>query len=78
MLDLLRIWTWHMPALYFRVGWLVIGLAALAWETLALLDPDHGGTLTEQVRWIVSHPFAWWIGAGFFVWLFGHFFFGWQ
>jgi len=62
----------------FRIGWLVWALVGLAWEILALLNRKGGDTLTEQVRWIVAHPWAWWAGAGLAVWAAGHFFFGWR
>ena len=62
----------------FRIGWLLLALLVIVWEILALRHAGGGDELTAQIRWIVSHPWAWWAGAGLAVWAAGHFFFGWR
>jgi len=67
-----------MPTAIFRVGWAVLFVAIALWEVLALRHPGGGDELTAQIRWIVSHPWCWWAGAGLAVWAAGHLFFGWR
>jgi hypothetical protein len=67
-----------MPTRFFHVAWVVWALVGLFLEIWALHDKETGDTLTEQVRWVVSHPFMWWIGIGLAAWTFGHFFLGWK
>jgi len=67
-----------MPTLDFRIAWIVWALTGLALEVWALLDKESGDTLTEQVRWIVNHPWCWWAGAGLAIWAIGHLFLGWR
>ena len=67
-----------MPTLDFRIAWVVWALAGIGLEIWALLNKESGDTLTEQVRWIVNHPWCWWAGAGLAIWAAGHFFFGWR
>jgi len=62
----------------FRVGWGVLFVAIALWEILALRHAGGGDELTSQIRWIVSHPWAWWAGAGVAIWAFFHLFFGWR
>jgi len=62
----------------FRVGWAILFALMGAWEILALRHAGGGDELTAQIRWIVSHPWAWWGGAGVAVWAFFHLFFGWR
>ena len=61
------------PTLWFRIGWVVIGLVALIWEILSLIDSEKGDTLTEQIRWLVQFPPAWYVTAGFLIWFIDHF-----
>jgi hypothetical protein len=68
-----------MPSTFdFRLGWLAWAIVGLAWEILALRHGGGGDELTSQIRWIVSHPFAWWAGAGLAIWTAGHLFLGWR
>jgi hypothetical protein len=62
----------------FIIGWIVWALVGLAWEMLALRHTGGHDTLSDQVRWVLAHPFAWWCGIGLAVWAGGHFFFGWR
>lgn len=61
-----------------KIAWATWALAGLALEAWALHHAGGGDTLTDQVRAILSHPWAWWAGAGITTWTAGHFFFGWQ
>jgi hypothetical protein len=67
-----------MPTHDFRIAWLIWALTGLGLEIWALADKESGDTLTEQVRWVLSHPFMWWCGIGLAIWTAGHFFFGWR
>lgn len=66
--------------------WVALGAAALVVELAALFSPRAGGTLSENVWYLlkVNDPrpsSAVWVGRGvvavFLVWLVPHFLFGW-
>jgi len=68
-----------MPTRDFHIAWAVWVLLGAILEVWALSFHKGGGdTLTDQVRWILAHPFMWWCGIGLLVWTAGHFFFGWR
>lgn len=62
-----------LPTPWFRAGWVVLAVAALIWEALALFDPEKGDTATEQIRWLLQWPPTWWVGAGLLFWFCDHF-----
>ena len=63
----------------FHIAWAVWVLVGVLLEIWALEFHSGGGdTLTDQIRWILSHPFMWWCGIGLAGWAVGHLFFGWR
>ena len=58
--------------------WVIWGLAGAALEVWGLLTKRHGDTLTENVRWLLSHKWLWWAGLGLSAWTVGHLFLGWS
>lgn len=58
--------------------WAIWAAAGTALELWGLLTKRRGDTLTENVRWLVSHKWLWWSLLGLSVWTVGHFFFGWS
>lgn len=58
----------------FSIGWLVVGIAALGLEVIALKRDERGDTLSEHVWFALRmHPLAWLGAAAFFAWLIPHF-----
>jgi hypothetical protein len=65
----------HLPLVFYQRGWILFGLFFAVLETLALLDPQRGDTLSENIRWVRDqHPvlLAFLIGTTI-TWLFIHF-----
>lgn len=64
------------PDLHSGYTWLWIGwfLYLIALETVALVRPEPGDTLTEQVRFLMlEHPIFTVVLAGLLAWLTYHF-----
>lgn len=55
------------------IGWALWLVMFAILETMALLDPRSGDTLSEHVWWVLQAPVLWFVGAGFMVWLTIHF-----
>ena len=66
-------------SLPFTIGWIVIVLAGLALETVALIRKGRGDTASEHVWWLLRRsPVIWFLALGLFSWVIVHFFlFGW-
>lgn len=63
-----------LPESVYLWGWTLWAVWFVVLETLALLDPKAGDTLTEHVRPLFhAHPLLWFLAAGFVVWLAVHF-----
>lgn len=59
----------------FTIGWLVWAAAFVVWETLAILDPATGDTLSEHVWALLDGGWArYFLLGGPFIWLGIHFF----
>lgn len=66
----------RLPGWAYTAGWAAIAGAFAALETLALIDPGKGDTLSEHVWGILDfHPLAWFLGAGGLIWMVRHFLF---
>jgi len=66
-----------LPAWVYTAGWAFWVLWFAVLETLALLDPDKGDTLTEKIRFFILYndrprPVVYWAFAGTLVWLVLH------
>jgi hypothetical protein len=59
----------------YTLGWVVIVLAGVALETMAIIDPGAGDTLTEHIRPLLAwHPAIWFCGLGMAAWAVRHLF----
>ena len=69
----------NLPTWFYIAAWIAWAFMFVAIETLAILDPGKGDTLTEKVRLLLSlHPVVWFAGAGMAVWAVGHLWLKWR
>lgn len=60
--------------IWFTIGWIVIVVAGLALEAVALMRPQKGDTASEHVWWLLRRsPVIWFLTAGLLVWVLIHF-----
>jgi hypothetical protein len=65
-----------LPTSVYRWGWVLWIVWFVVLETLAVLDPKTGDTLTEHTRPLFHHhPLLWFLAAGFVGWIAVHFLF---
>jgi hypothetical protein len=64
----------ELPTELYRWAWWSWLAFFVLLETIAVIDPGQGDTLTENVRPVLhAHPLTWLVAAGFILWLAVHF-----
>lgn len=63
-----------IPRWVYTLVWIAWILVFAVFETLALLDPESGNTLSEHVWYLTSSPVLKMTFAGFLLWLILHLF----